>query len=96
MRMGEKKKKLKYKIIQTQRVDTTKLEKNIYIYRPWVVIKNIIIIIIKGYVDLSKKRVSHEDREDCEAVFIRSKLVHSIMQHVCAKCRIPLIDAYER
>ncbi|MEW5308656.1 MAG: hypothetical protein WDW38_000595 [Sanguina aurantia] len=36
----------------------------------------------KGYIDLSKRRVSPEDITRCEETFNKSKLVHSIMRHV--------------
>jgi len=36
----------------------------------------------KGYIDLSKRRVSVEDVAKCEEKFNKSKTVHSIMRHV--------------
>jgi len=36
----------------------------------------------KGYIDLSKRRVSPEDIAKCDERFNKSKLVHSIMRHV--------------
>ena len=36
----------------------------------------------KGYIDLSKRRVSPEDVAGCEERFSKSKMVHSIMRHV--------------
>jgi len=36
----------------------------------------------KGYIDLSKRRVSEEDIQTCEEMYNKSKLVHSIMRHV--------------
>ena len=36
----------------------------------------------KGYIDLSKRRVSAEDIAACEDRFGKSKMVHSIMRHV--------------
>ena len=36
----------------------------------------------KGYIDLSKRRVSPEDIAACEDKFNKSKMVHSIMRHV--------------
>lgn len=36
----------------------------------------------KGYIDLSKRRVSEEDVAACEERYNKSKLVHSIMRHV--------------
>lgn len=36
----------------------------------------------KGYIDLSKRRVSPEDVQACEDKYSKSKMVHSIMRHV--------------
>ncbi|KAF8065555.1 eukaryotic translation initiation factor 2 subunit alpha [Scenedesmus sp. PABB004] len=36
----------------------------------------------KGYIDLSKRRVSPEDIQQCDDRFNKSKMVHSIMRHV--------------
>mmetsp|Transcript_24049 Transcript_24049/g.33720 ORF Transcript_24049/g.33720 Transcript_24049/m.33720 type:complete len:333 (+) Transcript_24049:98-1096(+) len=36
----------------------------------------------KGYIDLSKKRVSEEEQQRCEDRYNKSKAVHSIMRHV--------------
>jgi len=36
----------------------------------------------KGYIDLSKRRVSPEDVQKCDERFNRSKAVHSIVRHV--------------
>ncbi|XP_039063964.1 eukaryotic translation initiation factor 2 subunit alpha homolog [Hibiscus syriacus] len=36
----------------------------------------------KGYIDLSKRRVSEEDIQACEERYNKNKLVHSIMRHV--------------
>jgi len=36
----------------------------------------------KGYIDLSKRRVSPEDVQKCDERFQRSKAVHSIVRHV--------------
>lgn len=36
----------------------------------------------KGYIDLSKRRVSAEDVQKCDERFQRSKAVHSIMRHL--------------
>ncbi|CAG9463390.1 unnamed protein product [Pedinophyceae sp. YPF-701] len=36
----------------------------------------------KGYIDLSKRRVSPEEAAQCEERYNKSKLVHSIMRHV--------------
>src|ERR1700733_7047185 len=44
----------------------------------------------KGYIDLSKRRVSPEEAEKFEEKFTKSKTVHSIMRHVAEKNDIPL------
>ena len=44
----------------------------------------------KGYIDLSKRRVSEEDIETCEERYNKSKLVHSIMRHVAETLDIDL------
>jgi len=48
----------------------------------------------KGYIDLSKRRVSQEDISKCENKFNQSKTVHSIMRHVSETCKVPLIKLY--
>ncbi|KAG8380853.1 hypothetical protein BUALT_Bualt06G0059700 [Buddleja alternifolia] len=48
----------------------------------------------KGYIDLSKRRVSEEDIQGCEERFNKSKLVHSIMRHVAETMMIDLEDLY--
>jgi len=35
----------------------------------------------KGYVDLSRRRVSHEEQQEMEEKFAKSKMVHSVMRH---------------
>lgn len=44
----------------------------------------------KGYIDLSKRRVSEEDISACEERYNKSKLVHSIMRHVAETMGIDL------
>lgn len=44
----------------------------------------------KGYIDLSKRRVSEEDIQACEERYNKSKLVHSIMRHVAETMNIDL------
>lgn len=46
----------------------------------------------KGYIDLSKRRVSTEDVTLCEEKFNKSKTVHSIMRHVAGQHKEPLLD----
>eukprot|EP00249_Psilotum_nudum_P006209 c19545_g1_i1 orf=129-1244(+) len=48
----------------------------------------------KGYIDLSKRRVSEEDVQACEERFNKSKLVHSIMRHVADTLDVDLEDLY--
>lgn len=49
----------------------------------------------KGYIDLSKRRVSPEDVATCEERFNKSKMVHSIMRHVAEMCQCDLEFLYE-
>ncbi|KAH0995603.1 hypothetical protein GBA52_019467 [Prunus armeniaca] len=48
----------------------------------------------KGYIDLSKRRVSEEDIQACEERYNKSKLVHSIMRHVAETLGIDLEELY--
>ena len=48
----------------------------------------------KGYIDLSKRRVSPEEVEKFEEKFNKSKAVHSIMRHVAEKLDMGLEDLY--
>jgi len=48
----------------------------------------------KGYIDLSKRRVSPEDIIRCEEKYNKSKAVHSIMRHVAETCKVQLEDLY--
>jgi translation initiation factor 2 subunit 1 len=48
----------------------------------------------KGYIDLSKRRVSEEDVQACEERYNKSKLVHSIMRHVAETLSIDLEEIY--
>ncbi|ONK79267.1 uncharacterized protein A4U43_C01F4640 [Asparagus officinalis] len=48
----------------------------------------------KGYIDLSKRRVSEEDIQACEERYNKSKLVHSIMRHVAETMGLDLEDLY--
>lgn len=48
----------------------------------------------KGYIDLSKKRLSEQDIQVCEEKFSKSKLVHSIMRHVAETLELDLEDLY--
>ncbi|RZR70974.1 hypothetical protein BHM03_00002575 [Ensete ventricosum] len=48
----------------------------------------------KGYIDLSKRRVSEEDIQACEERYNKSKLVHSIMRHVAETLDLDLEELY--
>ncbi|PON51397.1 Translation initiation factor 2, alpha subunit [Parasponia andersonii] len=48
----------------------------------------------KGYIDLSKRRVSEEDIQACEERYNKSKLVHSIMRHAAETTDTDLEDLY--
>jgi len=50
----------------------------------------------KGYIDLSKRRVSIEEVQKCEERYNKSKAVHSIMRHVAETCEKNLEDLYEQ
>ncbi|GBF90073.1 eukaryotic translation initiation factor 2 subunit alpha [Raphidocelis subcapitata] len=49
----------------------------------------------KGYIDLSKRRVSPEDIGKCEERFNKSKMVHSIMRHVAETTGQNLEELYK-
>src|SRR3984957_12828300 len=48
----------------------------------------------KGYIDLSKRRVSPEDIAKAEEKFNKSKAVHSIIRHVSEVTRIKMEQLY--
>jgi len=48
----------------------------------------------KGYIDLSKRRVSPEDIVKCEERYNKSKAAHSIMKHVAEISKTNLEDLY--
>ena len=50
----------------------------------------------KGYIDLSKRRVSPEDIARMEEKYTKSRAVHSIMRHVSETAGVRLIELYER
>mmetsp|Transcript_13355 Transcript_13355/g.25636 ORF Transcript_13355/g.25636 Transcript_13355/m.25636 type:complete len:342 (+) Transcript_13355:53-1078(+) len=50
----------------------------------------------KGYIDLSKRRVSPEDISKCEDKYNKSKMVHSIMRHVAETTPAMLEDLYQQ
>eukprot|EP00475_Leptophrys_vorax_P032609 TRINITY_DN5052_c0_g1_i3.p1 TRINITY_DN5052_c0_g1~~TRINITY_DN5052_c0_g1_i3.p1 ORF type:complete len:347 (+),score=48.91 TRINITY_DN5052_c0_g1_i3:50-1042(+) len=49
----------------------------------------------KGYIDLSKRRVSEEEVAACEERFNKSKMVHSIMRHVAETSGIDVEELYQ-
>lgn len=49
----------------------------------------------KGYIDLSKRRVSQEDVVECEERFNKSKMVHSIMRHTCESINADIETLYK-
>ncbi|KAJ3506082.1 hypothetical protein NMY22_g17364 [Coprinellus aureogranulatus] len=58
--------------------------------------RNEVVVVLrvdkeKGYIDLSKRRVSPEDIVKCEERYMKSKAVASILRHVASK--IPSLDA---
>ncbi|KAF2861667.1 eukaryotic translation initiation factor 2 subunit alpha [Piedraia hortae CBS 480.64] len=62
--------------------------------------RNEVVVVLrvdreKGYIDLSKRRVSPEDIVRCEERYNKSKLVHSIMRHVAEKTNTPIEQLYE-
>ncbi|KAJ3240429.1 hypothetical protein HDU81_003828 [Chytriomyces hyalinus] len=62
--------------------------------------KNEVVVVLrvdreKGYIDLSKRRVSPEDIAKCEEKFTKSRQVHSIMRHVSDRTGEPLEQLYE-
>jgi len=50
----------------------------------------------KGYIDLSKRRVSPEDIAKCEEKYNKTKAVHSIMRHVSETCKVRLESLYQQ
>jgi translation initiation factor 2 subunit 1 len=50
----------------------------------------------KGYIDLSKRRVSPEDVATCEDRFNKAKAVHGVLRHVAERRKYHLEDLYER
>ncbi|RPB05556.1 hypothetical protein L873DRAFT_1728366 [Choiromyces venosus 120613-1] len=62
--------------------------------------RNEVVVVLrvdkeKGYIDLSKRRVSAEDVVKCEERFNKSKMVHSILRHVAEKTKEPIEHLYE-
>ncbi|ORY65469.1 eukaryotic translation initiation factor 2 alpha subunit-domain-containing protein [Pseudomassariella vexata] len=62
--------------------------------------RNEVVVVLrvdkeKGYIDLSKRRVSPEDIVKCEERYNKGKMVHSIMRHVAEKTLVPIETLYE-
>ncbi|KAK1999343.1 eukaryotic translation initiation factor 2 alpha subunit [Colletotrichum falcatum] len=62
--------------------------------------RNEVVVVLrvdkeKGYIDLSKRRVSPEDIIKCEERYNKGKMVHSIMRHVAEKTLTPIEKLYE-
>ncbi|KAN0061525.1 hypothetical protein ACQY0O_006372 [Thecaphora frezii] len=63
--------------------------------------RNEVVVVLrvdkeKGYIDLSKRRVSPEDIIKCEEQFQKSKAVHSMMAHIAGKLGNPIEELYEK
>ncbi|CAG8530483.1 15376_t:CDS:2 [Cetraspora pellucida] len=63
--------------------------------------RNEVVVVLrvdkeKGYIDLSKRRVSPEDVAKAEEKFNKSKAVHSIMRHVAEKQNLVLENLYKQ
>jgi translation initiation factor 2 subunit 1 len=50
----------------------------------------------KGYIDLSKRRVSPEDVAACEDRFNKAKAVHGVLRHLAERRKYFLEDLYEK
>uniref|UniRef100_A0A7S1BZG9 S1 motif domain-containing protein n=1 Tax=Corethron hystrix TaxID=216773 RepID=A0A7S1BZG9_9STRA len=50
----------------------------------------------KGYIDLSKRRVSPEDVAKCEDRYNKAKGVHSVLRHLADSRRLYLDELYEK
>eukprot|EP00965_Chrysotila_dentata_P042142 1397951-Pleurochrysis_carterae.AAC.9 len=50
----------------------------------------------KGYIDLSKRRVSPEDVQKCDERYQRSKAVHSIVRHVSEVVHVDMEQLYQK
>lgn len=61
--------------------------------------RNEVVVVLrvdkdKGYIDLSKRRVSQEDVIRCEEKYNKGKMVASIMRHVAEKTETPMETLY--
>lgn len=50
----------------------------------------------KGYIDLSKRRVSPEDVAACEDKFNKAKAVHGVLRHLAERRKFHLEELYEK
>jgi translation initiation factor 2 subunit 1 len=50
----------------------------------------------KGYIDLSKRRVSPDDVQACEERFNKAKAVHGVLRHLAERRKFYLEDLYEK
>jgi len=50
----------------------------------------------KGYIDLSKRRVSPEDVAACEDRFNKAKAVHGVLRHLAERRKLYIQDLYEK
>ena len=62
--------------------------------------RNEVVVVLrvdkeKGYIDLSKRRVSAEDIVQCEERYNKSKAVHSIVRRSAEKFNVPLEEVYK-
>ncbi|PKI84668.1 hypothetical protein MVES1_001891 [Malassezia vespertilionis] len=63
--------------------------------------RNEVVVVLrvdkeKGYIDLSKRRVSPEDVIKCEERYSKARAVNSIVSHVSGKLSIPIEELYEK
>ncbi|KAM0682377.1 hypothetical protein MDAP_002215 [Mitosporidium daphniae] len=63
--------------------------------------RNEVVVVLrvdkeKGYIDLSKRRVSPEEVQKCEEKFLKSKAVHTIMRNISEKHSISTESLYEQ
>ncbi|KAI3628589.1 hypothetical protein GLX27_002384 [Malassezia furfur] len=62
--------------------------------------RNEVVVVLrvdkeKGYIDLSKRRVSPEDVIKCEERYQKSRAVNSIVSHVAGKLGMPVEELYQ-
>lgn len=50
----------------------------------------------QGYIDLSKKKVSKHEEEECVNKFANSKTVNSILRSICEKEKINIEELYTK